>query len=223
MSDDLDLLDQHLRTELRGSAPRAGDADATLDALTPRFRRARRRHRTTLVTSAAAVVAAFVVGGVALFGPAGDATREVRVPPANRTGQPRPAPTVSNPLPTTSTPVPTMATAPGSDDGTPAASPTGALAPAADAQPSAGASPSSPTAPPAPVEHAYSSDGGSVTVRVADGALSIVSSAPAPGYTEERHDTGPDRVEVRFHNADGEWRIRVDLVNGEVVEETTHH
>ena len=78
-------------------------------------------------------------------------------------------------------------------------------------------------ASPAPADHTYPSDGGTVTVRFASGALSIVSTTPAPGYTEERHDTGPNRVEVRFRNADGEWRIRVDVVDGALSEETTRH
>ena len=79
------------------------------------------------------------------------------------------------------------------------------------------------TAPVAPTTHTYSSTGGTVTVKLENGALSIVSTQAAAGYSEERHDTGPDRVEVRFTNDKGEWRIRVDLVNGQPVEETTQH
>ena len=45
----------------------------------------------------------------------------------------------------------------------------------------------------------------------------------ASGYSEERHDTGPDRVEVRFTSNTTEWRIRVDLVNGQPVEQITQH
>ena len=78
-------------------------------------------------------------------------------------------------------------------------------------------------APAAPSTKTYPSAGGSVTVKLENGALSIVSTNVASGYTEERHDTGPDRVEVRFTSDKTEWRIRVDLVNGEMVEETTQH
>jgi hypothetical protein len=49
------------------------------------------------------------------------------------------------------------------------------------------------------------------------------SSAPAAGYTQEVQDNGPTRVEVRFNNGQTEWRIRVDLVNGELQAETTQH
>ena len=78
-------------------------------------------------------------------------------------------------------------------------------------------------APAAPITKTYRSDGGTVTIKVDNGALSIVSTQAAAGYSEERHDTGPDRVEVRFTNDKTEWRIRVDLVNGQPVEETTQH
>jgi len=76
-----------------------------------------------------------------------------------------------------------------------------------------------------PVTRTFDSDGGSVTVRVENGALSIVSTARAPGFAEERHDSGPVRVEVRFTNtqSDEEWRIRVELVNGEPIPEITEN
>jgi hypothetical protein len=53
--------------------------------------------------------------------------------------------------------------------------------------------------------------------------ISLGSSTPATGYTQEVHDNGPTRVEVRFSNGQTEWRIRVDLVNGELEAETTQH
>jgi hypothetical protein len=62
-----------------------------------------------------------------------------------------------------------------------------------------------------------------VTVKIANGALSIVTTEPAPGYAAESHDTGPDRVEIRFKNGDTEWRIRVELSNGEPTAEVTQH
>ncbi len=56
----------------------------------------------------------------------------------------------------------------------------------------------------------------------ADGAVSLaVEHARPPGYTAEVHDNGPTRVEVRFTNGQTEWRIRVDVVNGELVSEIT--
>jgi hypothetical protein len=53
--------------------------------------------------------------------------------------------------------------------------------------------------------------------------VSLVSSSPAPGFTAEVHDNGPSRVEVRFSNGQIEWRIRVDVVNGQLVPEITPH
>ena len=35
------------------------------------------------------------------------------------------------------------------------------------------------------------------------------------------HDSEPNRVEVRFHGNDIEWRIRVDLENGQLTSEVT--
>jgi hypothetical protein len=69
----------------------------------------------------------------------------------------------------------------------------------------------------------YLALGGTVTVALDHGALSIVTSAPALGYAEERHDTGPDRVEVRFDNGIVEWRIRVEVSNGVPIAEITLH
>jgi hypothetical protein len=69
---------------------------------------------------------------------------------------------------------------------------------------------------PAAQEVTYPSDGGSIVVRLADGEVSLVSSTPAAGYSAELHDNGPTRVEVRFSNGETEWRIRVDVANGEL-------
>jgi hypothetical protein len=69
----------------------------------------------------------------------------------------------------------------------------------------------------------YPSDGGSIVVAVDNGALSLVSDAPAAGFTTKvKHDRG-DRVEVEFSDGSTTWRIRVDLVNGNPVVETTQH
>ena len=69
----------------------------------------------------------------------------------------------------------------------------------------------------------YASAGGSIVVHRSGSAISLGSSTPAAGYTQEVHDNGPTRVEVRFDNGQTEWRIRVELVNGELEAETTQH
>jgi hypothetical protein len=82
-----------------------------------------------------------------------------------------------------------------------------------------------PAPTPAPAfEQAFSSAGGSITVTVANGAVSLASSSPAPGFAAEVHDNGPSRVEVRFFSSGGqEWRIRVELGSGGLTSEITQH
>jgi hypothetical protein len=82
-----------------------------------------------------------------------------------------------------------------------------------------------PTPAPAPAfDQAFSSAGGSITVTVANGAVSLASSSPAPGFAAEVHDNGPSRVEVRFFSSGGqEWRIRVELGSGGLTSEITQH
>jgi hypothetical protein len=204
-------IDDELRRRLGAVGPQPGDPDAVLGALRPRYRRAKRRHQMVAAgASALAIVAIVGVGAVALTS-GGSGSRNVRVPAANSSVPSRETTTTApvNPAPTTP-PQPSGDT--GATGGGTAGSGSGS-----------GVAPTATVAPSASSTKTYSSAGGSVTVKLENGALSIVSTKAASGYTEARHDTGPDRVEVRFTNATTEWRIRVDLVNGEMVEETTQH
>lgn len=222
MTDDplgFEPLDDELRRQFRAAAPGAGDADATLRTLAPRFARARRR-RQLIVAGGSLLSAVLVVfvGAIAL-GAGGGGDRSVQVPPASRSTHRQPATTTTtSPSPDGTATSATSGTAAG--DG-PAATPgnTGTAIPSAPA----GADASDDAVVPAPSLRTFDSAGGSVTVELANGTLAIVLTAPVPGYSEERHDTGPSRVEVRFKNEDGEWRVRVDLVDGEMVDEITHH
>jgi hypothetical protein len=73
------------------------------------------------------------------------------------------------------------------------------------------------TNPPAPVTQTFSNAGGSITVRLQNGSLSLVGSpTPASGYTYEIRKNGGTRVEVRFDNGTDTVDIRVDLVNGQM-------
>ena len=208
MSDDslgFDPVDDELRRRLGAAGPRPGDPDVTLGALRPRHRRAKRRHQLVVAAGSACVVAVLIGVGAAVLSAGGSDPQNVRIPPANSS-------TPTSPVPSTvgSTPQPTVA--PGRS-GADTAAP-GATGPAAATS----------AAPVAPTTHTYASSGGTVTVKVDNGAaLSIVSTQAASGYSEERHDTGPDRVEVRFTSNTTEWRIRVDLVNGQPVEQITQH
>src|SRR5262249_47104140 len=89
--------------------------------------------------------------------------------------------------------------------------------------PPPGAPAAAPPAEATPAEHTYDSSGGSITVRLEKGALTLVSTQPARGFGEDRRDTGPARVEVRFRDAGTEWRIRVEAVDGRAVPEITRH
>jgi cytoskeletal protein RodZ len=69
----------------------------------------------------------------------------------------------------------------------------------------------------------FESAGGKVVVNVTDGALSLVTTTPADGFTTNvKHDRS-DRVEVEFSDGSTTWRIRIDLVNGVAVVQTTQH
>lgn len=71
----------------------------------------------------------------------------------------------------------------------------------------------------APQTATYTSIGGSVTVRLQNGALSLVSATPAAGFTIDSSTNRADRVEVRFRNDDHDSRIRIDLVAGLMVDQ----
>ncbi len=91
-------------------------------------------------------------------------------------------------------------------------------------EPEAAPGPATTTPAATAVDQSYTSDGGSIIVTLVNGQVSLTGSSPAPGFTEEVHDNGPTRVEVRFNNGQIEWRIRVDVVNGSSVQpEITQH
>ncbi len=75
----------------------------------------------------------------------------------------------------------------------------------------------------APVTTVFSGEGGSITVRLEDGALSLISYSANAGYDVEIEHSGGDRVEVRFESDDHRTRIRIDLEDGAMdpsIEET---
>jgi hypothetical protein len=63
----------------------------------------------------------------------------------------------------------------------------------------------------------YTSDGGTITVRFSSGQLELLEVVPAAGYTTEVHTNKPDDVEVRFSNGNDELRIRVRVIDGQMV------
>jgi hypothetical protein len=213
MSDDslgFEPIDDELRRRLGAAGPRPGDPEVALGALRPRYRRAKRRHQTVVVGGSVLAIAAIIGAGTAALSAGGPSSQNVRIPAANSSVPSRET--------TTTAPVnPALTTAPQQNGNT------GTGGSTAGSGNGSGAAPATTAAPAAPSTKTYPSAGGSVTVKLENGALSIVSTKAASGYTEERHDTGPDRVEVRFTSDTTEWRIRVDLVNGEQVGQVTQN
>jgi hypothetical protein len=217
MTDDMgfDPVDAELRRRFDAAHPSQSDADTVLQTMRPRLRRAQQRHRAALTGITAAVVVVIVAVGFTL---STTAERSVRTPPATHaTLRPEPAPS-----PTTTAP-PTLSTDGRSGSGT------GGSGSSAGATPSPGvtvapplpASGETPPTAPAPVttpseQQTYSSAGGSITVLLTNGVVSLVSSSPSAGYSQDIRDNGPTRVEVRFDNGPTESRIRVDIVKGQL-------
>jgi hypothetical protein len=218
--DPFDPLDDELRRRFGASAPADADPDLVLDAMRPQLRRARVRRRASIATALGGIAAVVVVLAFVLGGGGDGGTGSVRVPPATN------GPVTSVPTsPSTTTPTGGSAT-PGTvpdtvdDRGTDVAT----TVPGSSATTPASAPPdTAPVTQAPPSQSSYSSAGGSITVNLANGAVSLASSSPAPGYSAELHDNGPTRVEVRFDNGETEWRIRVDVQNGQLVSEVTQH
>ncbi|MDO8389670.1 MAG: hypothetical protein Q7V57_04205 [Actinomycetota bacterium] len=82
---------------------------------------------------------------------------------------------------------------------------------------SSGGTATSATTPAGPLEQQFDSIGGSITVRLAVGVLTLVTSNPAGGFSIDSSTTTATRVEVRFSNGSHESRIRIDLVGGVMI------
>jgi hypothetical protein len=227
MTDDLDYdatdpLDAELRRRFMAGSSTDSDPDAVLDTMRPRLQRARTRRRMSVASAVGAVAAVAIVLLFAL-GSGGSDGGSVRTPPASRSPivTVPPAPTTAPPG-DAATPDTTLSGGNGGDGsnvGPPASIP-------GDTVPGEGGNDTTVTTSPSPPvssEHSYTSDGGSIIVLLADGQVSLVSSAPASGFAADVHDNGPTRVEVRFTNGQTEWRIRVDVVDGQLVPEITQH
>jgi hypothetical protein len=216
MSDDLgfDGTDDELQRRFAASSTPERDADAVLGALRPRFERARTRRRVGFV-SATVGVAAVVVALVFALGPTGGDGGSVRVPPATRgpmsTAPPSPTATTGAGGGATPTTVGN-----GGDDQPASTTPTANTEPPAP-------EPSTPTAATPERTESFSSDGGTITVQQRNGQVSLLSASATAGFATEVHDNGPTRVEVRFTNGNTEWRIRVDLVDDNLVPEVSQH
>ena len=106
MSDDslgFEPIDDELRRRLGAAGPRPGDPDATLGALRPRYRRAKRRHQLVLAGGTAVAVVAIIGLGTAVLGAGGSDPQHVRVPAADSSAPNGATSTTSTPgaVPTT--------------------------------------------------------------------------------------------------------------------------
>jgi hypothetical protein len=82
------------------------------------------------------------------------------------------------------------------------------------------AAPTTATGPAVPedVLSSYEGIGGSITVRLSGGTVTLASApTPSPGFTVRVDDDGPDRVRVRFERDDERTEIRVELEDGRLV------
>lgn len=226
MNDDtrFDPVDDELRRRFVDTGSSPGDPEVVLDSMRPRLQRARTRRRAAFTGALATVAIALVAVSLALGGGGGGS---VRTPPASHSTVPRPDPSVPS---TTPGGVTTTADIHGGDRGAAGNPPSsvgessGKAAGSGSAASSGDGTSATPTtAPTVAEEHPYSSAGGSIVVSFSNGQVSLVSNAPADGFSAEVHDNGPTRVEVRFTNGQTEWRIRVDVVNGQLVPEITQH
>jgi hypothetical protein len=63
----------------------------------------------------------------------------------------------------------------------------------------------------------FESLGGSITVRLENGAIMLVSTNPVSGFRSSREHRDPDRITVTFRSSDAESRIEVLLIDGSMV------
>ncbi|MBI5089872.1 MAG: hypothetical protein HZB15_13700 [Actinobacteria bacterium] len=238
-----DFDDFDLGRRLRAAAGSEPDVSAARATLQGRVRRARRRR--AVGTSAAAALVLLSAGTVAAIATRGGDER-IETAATEPTTDLSTTSVITTDLPTSST-VPTsvapslvpttvasgstVAVSPPSTapHGTPIQPPgsnsttTVATAPGVDSTSPVPTSTSTPTttpttAPPAPVQETFFSVGGSITVRLANGSLSLVGSpSPAAGYEVNIEKQDPDEVEVRFESSDTHVTIRVRLIAGQMV------
>ncbi len=60
----------------------------------------------------------------------------------------------------------------------------------------------------------YTCAGGSITVKVTNGALELLSSQPAAGFTLDSGTVTATRIEFRWRSSNDDQHIRIDLIDG---------
>jgi len=128
---------------------------------------------------------------------------------------PVPATAGESAITTTSTTTTTTTTAPPS--GTATTVPTTA-APVADPEPEPAETTTTATTttstPPTEIR-SYDLVGGSVSVEIGDGIVRLAGASPKPGFTMDVENSGPEKVEVEFHNDDHESHFTGKFEDGQ--------
>jgi uncharacterized membrane protein YgcG len=176
----------------------------------------------TVVAGAVAWGAVSLIGGAR--GPGGDVLSQAQVTaalaeqraaqpgdPAGGPDAPATAAPEATPLPAATASQPATSTLPASPPATSTPPPAAAPVPVPE-----------PAAPPAtgeagtPGEVARTWDvaGGQVGALCTGAAIRLLYATPLDGWTVEVHDTGPERLEVRFDRSEGRSRVRAQCVGG---------
>ena len=77
--------------------------------------------------------------------------------------------------------------------------------------------------PPVSGVQTFTVTGGTVTVDVENGTVSLVSVTPAAGFTVDKSESRGDRVEVELRNGDVQSRVRVRIEDGRLRIESGDH
>ena len=205
--------DPELERLLGSAGGKYPDVNVAYERMLGRVRQARRRR--TVVVSGTACGLLFFAGALAV-GRSADSSRLQPGDFATLDGsvddaQPDSVSPVTESVHATTT-VTEVTVSTGNSGGTSGAGPT------TDATANSDPASSSPTTAPAPpVTEVFSGQGGTVTVRLQNGILKLVSFDAADGFSTEVEHTDYDRVEVRFESDTHRTNIRVDLENGAMV------
>jgi len=70
------------------------------------------------------------------------------------------------------------------------------------------------TSTPTTEVRSYELIGGSVSVEIGDGTVRLAGASPKPGFTMEVENSGPEKVEVEFHNDDHESQFTGKFEDG---------
>jgi len=216
------------------------DVNVAFERVQGRVRQAKRRRAVVLASTACAILvagAAFAVGrnqGSADVGPAGNGGRDSELrPDESFDAEPTTALVTTVTIATTeTTTAPTTESTVAPATIPPTAAPGNTAAPhntTAPTTPPRNTTPHTvpPTSPttPTPTEPpataappsnttTVSGEGGSITVKLLNGGLTLVATHPANGFTAEIIQSSGNRVEVRFSSATHRTKLRVDLKNG---------